>query len=271
MRAMLTFNLSSEGYGVSTAASGPEAIKMAAQTEFDLVITDLRMQPMDGVATVKALKGLDPDLEVIIATAYASIETAASCMLAGAFSYIQKPYDLEELRVLIEDGLAKTRRNRISVMRREALALLGEIEKTGGTPAAALSALQRVTGADNSVIVIRGAGGAEVQASTFADGGPGPELLALISANALKRGGSTRLPDEASSPRDAAAALAAAGCGSMMAFRFGLGNGLEGSVALVKSGGPAFTPSDGHLFEILLPQTILALQNRLIRSSGPGR
>jgi DNA-binding response OmpR family regulator len=109
MRDMLTFELSQEGHQVDSAENGVFALRMASDTCYDLAISDLKMPGMDGVQTMAALKELDPDLEVIVATGYATVDTAIACMKQGAYDYIQKPFDLNELCALVEQALAKRR------------------------------------------------------------------------------------------------------------------------------------------------------------------
>jgi len=109
MRDMLTFNLSQEGYAVDAAENGQMALQAAGDRGYDLVICDLKMPGMDGVQTLAALKELDPDIEVIVATGYATVDTAIASMKKGAYDYIQKPFDLDELHYLAEQALAKRR------------------------------------------------------------------------------------------------------------------------------------------------------------------
>jgi len=112
MRDMLTFNLSQEGYAVDAAENGQMALQAAGDRGYDLVICDLKMPGMDGVQTLAALKELDPDIEVIVATGYATVDTAIASMKKGAYDYIQKPFDLDELHALAEQALAKRRLKR---------------------------------------------------------------------------------------------------------------------------------------------------------------
>ncbi|MBI2375502.1 MAG: response regulator [Deltaproteobacteria bacterium] len=108
MREMLSYELAQEGFEVETAESGMAAVEAVKRRRFDLAVTDLKMPGMDGVATVEALRSLDPDLEVIVGTGYATVETAVACMKRGAYDYIQKPYDLTELKVLLERAMQKS-------------------------------------------------------------------------------------------------------------------------------------------------------------------
>ena len=97
MREMLAFNLNQEGFEVVSAENGEAAVEAVKKRKFDLAVTDLKMPGMGGVATVAALKEIDPDIEIIVATGYASVETAVACMRHGAYDYICKPFSLQEL------------------------------------------------------------------------------------------------------------------------------------------------------------------------------
>lgn len=97
--------LEMEGYDVTTAENGLVALERARTRRFDLVLTDLRMPGLDGVETLMGLKQLHPTMPVIIVTAYASGETADRCKREGAYGYVLKPFDLDELLRTIEEAV----------------------------------------------------------------------------------------------------------------------------------------------------------------------
>jgi DNA-binding NtrC family response regulator len=101
-REMLRDFLRDEGYPVSEAENGESALKQVRENYFDLVLTDYKMPRMDGMALLQAAKQLNPDLDVVMMTAFGTIETAVEAMKAGASDYIAKPIDLDELRLLID-------------------------------------------------------------------------------------------------------------------------------------------------------------------------
>jgi DNA-binding NtrC family response regulator len=103
----LTHILKKEGYAVKSTQSGPQALKYIEQEEFSLVLTDLRMEKVDGLRLLKRTKELYPDTEVIMITGYATIDTALDAMKAGAYHYIVKPYKLEEVRRAVKEALEK--------------------------------------------------------------------------------------------------------------------------------------------------------------------
>jgi len=101
-REMLRAFLKDEGYPVSEADNGESALKKLREDGFDLVLTDYKMPGMDGMALLQAAKGLNPEVDVVVMTAFGTVETAVSAMKAGASDYISKPIDLDELKFLIE-------------------------------------------------------------------------------------------------------------------------------------------------------------------------
>jgi DNA-binding NtrC family response regulator len=89
---------------VSGAGSGEEAIKILKDMPVDVVILDVRMKGIDGIETLKEIKKISPIVEVIMLTGHASIEVAVEGMEMGAFDYLMKPMDIDELLYKIEDA-----------------------------------------------------------------------------------------------------------------------------------------------------------------------
>jgi two-component system response regulator PilR (NtrC family) len=97
--------LTSEGYEVEISSRGKEALQKQESQFFDLVLLDLLMPGMDGIEVLKRLKKLDPYINVVIITAYASIESAINAMKIGAFDYVQKPFKHDELLLTIKRAI----------------------------------------------------------------------------------------------------------------------------------------------------------------------
>jgi DNA-binding NtrC family response regulator len=91
-----------KGLEPTIAGSGPEAIDQLRQCQFDVVVLDVRMPEMGGVHVLSELKKIDPEVEVIIMTGYASVDTAKEITKLGAYDYMLKPYVIEELVEKIE-------------------------------------------------------------------------------------------------------------------------------------------------------------------------
>lgn len=98
--------LTEAGYEVATASDGGEALDIISSQEIDIVIADLKMPGMDGIELMKRVKGADPNLPVIIMTAYGSIASAIEAMKAGAYDYLEKPFCPERVEIMIKNLVA---------------------------------------------------------------------------------------------------------------------------------------------------------------------
>ncbi|HCY74863.1 MAG: response regulator [Ignavibacterium sp.] len=96
-----------DGYSVDTVETGQEALGLIQKHHYDFVFTDLKMPIMDGVEVTKSVKHLRPDIDVIIITGYASVETAVETMKYGAMDYVQKPFTEDELIAFVQKALIK--------------------------------------------------------------------------------------------------------------------------------------------------------------------
>jgi DNA-binding NtrC family response regulator len=94
---MLSLRLTDEGHKVRAAFSGEEGLAQLEEAESDVVILDIRMPGMDGVTALKAIKKRHPAVEVILLTGHGTIDTAVEGLKAGAFDYVQKPANFEEM------------------------------------------------------------------------------------------------------------------------------------------------------------------------------
>ena len=97
--------LEEEGYEVLTAADPLVALDIVEHTDLDVVVTDMKMPRLDGIALLERIKQFNPDLPVIMMTAYGTIEKAVEAMKKGAFDYITKPFSNEELKVIIRKAI----------------------------------------------------------------------------------------------------------------------------------------------------------------------
>jgi len=95
------------GYSIDTVETGSEALGLIRKNDYDFVFTDLKMPEMDGVEVTKAVKHLRPDIDVIVITGYASIETAVETVQFGAMDYVEKPFTEDELLEFVKTALIK--------------------------------------------------------------------------------------------------------------------------------------------------------------------
>jgi len=105
MQQTLSDVLKKKGYEVFSVGAGNGALSIIKKNIIDLVLLDMRLPDVDGIEVLKKVKELDTEILVIMMTAYSDVQTAVSAMKSGAYHYINKPFELEELKLLIEKGL----------------------------------------------------------------------------------------------------------------------------------------------------------------------
>ncbi len=106
-RQLLSLVFESGGHTIHTASNGREALAVLQREPVDVVISDVRMPDMDGIEMLSAVRETQPDLGVILMTAFASVETAREAFKLGADDFIQKPFDVEELKLIVKKTLEK--------------------------------------------------------------------------------------------------------------------------------------------------------------------
>jgi DNA-binding NtrC family response regulator len=107
-RFLLTGFLIRETYPVCEAENGIKAIELVRSGHFDIILLDYKLPGMDSVTALKEIKEIDPEIDVVVISAYGTIERAVEATQAGAFYYITKPVDLEKLLILL-DRITKRR------------------------------------------------------------------------------------------------------------------------------------------------------------------
>ncbi len=109
MRRLLVRVLAREGYQAAAVKSGVEAMRRISGESFDLVITDIQMPGMDGLALLEELKSFDPALPVMVITAYGTVESAVQALRAGAYDYLTKPFESDEIKLTVAKALERER------------------------------------------------------------------------------------------------------------------------------------------------------------------
>jgi PAS domain S-box-containing protein len=139
--AALAEGLSARGYEVAAVPSGPEALRLLAEREFDLLLTDLMMPGMDGVSLLREALVLDPNLVGIILTGQGTVSTAVEAMKSGAFDYVLKPFKLQNLLPVLARAMAVRRLRDENLQLRETVGIyeLGQAITHGLDPGVVLA------------------------------------------------------------------------------------------------------------------------------------
>jgi DNA-binding NtrC family response regulator len=170
-REPLTLLLKKSGYLVKGAATGHEATQLLASDQFNIIITDLFLPDSNGIDILKEAKRLSPAMEVILITGYASAETAVKAMKEGAFDYITKPVNIDELKTILDKAVEKHRLVSENVYLKKQLRDKYEFSNIiGNSPAMqqVLNLMKRVVKTDSTVLLMGESGtGKEVVAKAI--------------------------------------------------------------------------------------------------------
>jgi two-component system, NtrC family, response regulator PilR len=153
---LLSVVFKKEGYGVRTASSGVQAREILEKEAVDLVITDIKMPQTSGMDVLKFAKGLNPETPVILITAYGSIKQAIDALKAGALDYVVKPFDVEELKILVARGLEKLRLKEENILLKRDLKDRYAFEKMIGksrTMQEIYTLIEKVAATDSTVLI----------------------------------------------------------------------------------------------------------------------
>lgn len=172
--------LMEEGYKVDTSEDGPSGLEKIKTNNYDLAVVDIKMPGMDGIELLKKSKEIYPDLPILVMTAYASVDTAVQAMKDGAFDYIVKPFDPENVSQIISRAV------KFKMLEKENILLRKELEKKYGfdeiigksKKMEEIFELIRTVAESEAVVMIRG------------ESGTGKELIArAIHANSKRKYG----------------------------------------------------------------------------------
>ena len=186
MRSGIALVIQRMGFEAKMAASGAEALSMLAENDtYDLVITDFRMDEMDGLQVLEAVRRLHADVDVVIITAHGTIDIAVQAMQKGAVDFITKPFPPEALQLKVKRVLShradRQKRERLGqenqYLREEIADRYGEIIGQSEPVARVLAMVEKVGVTDSSVLI-------------YGESGTGKELVArAIHNRSLRSGG----------------------------------------------------------------------------------
>ena len=170
-RESLTKLLKTVGYAVKGAASGEKAIQLLEVERFDIVVADLFLPDSNGIDILKTVKGNSPQTEVILITGHASAETAVKAMKEGAFDYITKPLNFEELQIILTKAAEKHQLlNENVYLRKQLRDKYGFANIIGNSPAMqkVFSRMRRIISTESTVLVLGESGtGKEIVAKAI--------------------------------------------------------------------------------------------------------
>jgi two-component system response regulator PilR (NtrC family) len=178
MRELLGIVLRREGYDVLLAENGTQAVSLLQRQVFDLLISDIKMPDMNGVEVLRAAKQADQDILGIMITAFASTDTAVEALRMGAYDYISKPFNVEELKIVVRNALERRQLRQENVLLKRALRTSHQFANIIGAsePMVAVFKLIETIAPTNSTILVTG------------ESGTGKELVArAIHVNSLRR------------------------------------------------------------------------------------
>jgi two-component system, NtrC family, response regulator PilR len=178
MRELLAIVLRREGYEVELADNGREAIARLERQPYDLLISDIKMPDLGGVEVLRAAKNVDPDIIGIMVTAFASTESAVEALRMGAYDYLSKPFDVDELKLVVRNALERRQLRQENVLLKRALQTSHQFANIVGRSDAMLAVFKLIetVAPTNSTILITG------------ESGTGKELVArAIHVHSLRR------------------------------------------------------------------------------------
>ncbi len=156
-RRNLVHILEKEGYQVIPAAGGVEAMDLLKTHTFDLVITDLKMEQVDGMAVLVQSRKRSPFTEVIMISGYATVDSAVEAMKAGAYHYIPKPFKIDAVRKIVAEALLKRHLQLENMQLRETLASVGQAPLIIGESVAmkaVMKTIHQIASAITSVLIL---------------------------------------------------------------------------------------------------------------------
>lgn len=177
VRASLNEWFLEDGFKVETAESAEDALHKMHAGPFDLILLDIKMPGMDGITLQKKIKEIDPKVVIIIMTAYASVETAVEALKLGAFDYVTKPFDPDDLSRLIRNALKQKELTDENVQLKEKITELAGVTEMVGQSEGMQRVLELVdtVAETDSTVLIRG------------ESGTGKELIARAIHSRSKR------------------------------------------------------------------------------------
>jgi len=254
VRRVFQYKLEKQGHDVTTADDGRQALEHLLGGGFDIVVSDIRMPEMDGIELLEQVRQTHPDLKVILITAHATVQQAVQAVKLGAFDYITKPFEDDELFAVID------RAAQFSKLQQENRQLRGRLEARENTPLIGVSAafremfdvVDRIAATDATVLL------------TGASGTGKERIARTIHARSHRAGGDFVAVNCGAIPRDLVESEL---FGHMRGAFTGASRDKKGKFELA-DGGTLLLDEVGELAVDLQVKLLRALQERVIEPVG---
>lgn len=193
IRNLLEYELGKQGYTVKTAPNGQEGVEQFKKNKFHLVISDIKMPKLDGLQVLEFVKKSDPDTEMIMITGFGTVETAVEAMRKGAYDFVQKPFNIDELLSLVEKAVEKVELKAVIALYEVSRIVFSELKMNELLPVMIKQSGKILQSADVSILLTGKNNELEVSVTSDAGNENFSDIHLGISKRFGKRAGESKL------------------------------------------------------------------------------
>jgi two-component system, NtrC family, response regulator HydG len=264
VRELLVCELDQDGFDVTCASTGMAAVEMLKACRFDVAVCDFRMPGINGAETVARIKVVEPDLKVIIATGYATTSSAIQCMKSGAYDFIEKPYNVRDLKQMLHAALFKTQLDAMAALHGASAALVKAISRPDFLQSAVNWAATVVPCSTAALLLAQAAGAAAVRKAPGAES-LSDEFLREVTGKGLHSSEPLRMPIPGLIYKKGDASGESVGCALTSPLRV-CGRSFGALTLMREPGLPVFTTPEGQAIRIFATEVALALETMRLRA-----